>query len=33
MFAGTSGSITTGGLLIFDLRKSFISTVDEKEKN
>jgi len=33
MFAGTKGSITTGGLLIFDLRKSFTQTVDEKEKN
>ena len=33
MFAGTQGSITSGGLLIFDLRKSFTQTVDEKEKN
>jgi len=33
MFAGTKGSATTGGLLIFDLRKSFVQTAYEKEKN
>ena len=33
MFAGTKGSQTSGSLLIFDLRKSYVQTVDEKVKN
>ena len=33
LFAGTKGTSTTGALLIFDLRKSAMQPIDEKEKN
>lgn len=33
LFAGTKGTPTTGALLIFDLRKSAMQPIDEKEKN
>jgi WD40 repeat protein len=33
VFAGTKGGPTTSALLIFDLRKSYVTTMDEKEKN
>ena len=33
LFAGTKGSANNGALLIFDLRKSVMQPIDEKEKN
>lgn len=33
MFAGTKGGPTTGALYVFDIRKSYTQTIEEREKN